>query len=1136
MADANRPLRLLALDGGGVRGLTSLLILETLMHQLGDAKPCEHFDMIAGTSTGGLIAIMLGLLEMDVKTCIKAYRQLAKRVFKPRTIARFLGRFGANAAGLSAFDEGELEEAIRAVLKGHGFPSGDGPLLMNETKRCKVFVMATMDNAKHVRLRSYRHPYEVPIDISIVKAARATSAAPGFFPTLVLPGFTFYDGALGNNNPTAELVREATEMFENRPIGCIVSIGTGVSRSEDLGGGKSLMKVAKTCAHIATNTENAHQAFLKDHCNERADGKYANKYFRFNVLDGCQGVGLEEWDKDKQMTQATKGYLSTGEVQRDMRNCIACIKDTSYLCPPFSPTLRPVSPTPSFDPTVRVSPPPPHDPYSPPPNRPNFAQQSSHHELVHRGHSPQPSFADNDVRGFNPEGLPRHFNENGNGYNDFGMPPEKIWGNLEYHSLREASHYCPRQPIMDGILENLEKNRMCTLVGIGGSGKTQLALKIAHNEKRQYTTVFWFECCDHENLTQSFFKIGLMLGVASHKTATMRDNAISRRHDQDYIVEVKRWLGHRLGQWLLVFDNCDDVKVLEDLKNYFPQDLSKGHIIVTSRKEDAFHLVADGLQVGGLEPPEAIELLFKHAGVRNPTDKDKVHAEEIVLMLDCLALAVDLAGGFIRKQSSSLMKYVTLYNKNKDAVLKKLLTEGRSGTYPSTVFCAWDLSIKQMKPGARNLIFLIAFLDRTNVRVDLFKRCCQARKRWGSDGLIRIVEPEEAGVPTWLTDIVLEKQRDESKYIDKILYPTREVDDFKMAELISEITSFSFAKIEKPKGSALYEYADGSVYEAKVSDSEEVLAIHPLLHEIARLYLEEPERLEFAGYAQKMLWHSIDDDVDECFRHVAEPIYRPMITLGGGATIDPVRLALRLDETYRHLRHFLKTVLTEKMTEVPEIGSFPSLLVCFDLLYLVRTSNEKGKASKDPFGLLDQSCGWDKLNNEIKRARLLSRPNILEQWMGLASRAPEIWRKEFEPPSLFERVAKSEAMLYRGYKRKKKNDGKNNGLNFLNDTKLLQGQLPLERDVYAPIWMNILRGAESVRNWIPDYERRVDEQFYKAQTAEWVGEKPKEDAQKPIGPAPPPPEAVEDWRCGKALEQLNATYTNRIVELDDDDE
>jgi hypothetical protein len=63
--------RLLSLDGGGVRGLSSLLILREIMEEIGRRTeapetplPCEYFDLIGGTSTGGLIAIMLGRLGM----------------------------------------------------------------------------------------------------------------------------------------------------------------------------------------------------------------------------------------------------------------------------------------------------------------------------------------------------------------------------------------------------------------------------------------------------------------------------------------------------------------------------------------------------------------------------------------------------------------------------------------------------------------------------------------------------------------------------------------------------------------------------------------------------------------------------------------------------------------------------------------------------------------------------------------------------------------------------------------------------------------------------------------------------------------------------------------------------------------
>ena len=90
----------ISLDGGGVRGLSSLLILRDIMKDIGqqvdatDVKPCEYFDLIGGTSTGGLIAIMLGTLGMvssnfrtmlkmqTVDECIDAYLDLSKEVFK----------------------------------------------------------------------------------------------------------------------------------------------------------------------------------------------------------------------------------------------------------------------------------------------------------------------------------------------------------------------------------------------------------------------------------------------------------------------------------------------------------------------------------------------------------------------------------------------------------------------------------------------------------------------------------------------------------------------------------------------------------------------------------------------------------------------------------------------------------------------------------------------------------------------------------------------------------------------------------------------------------------------------------------------------------------------------------------------
>jgi hypothetical protein len=85
-------LRILSLDGGGIRGLSSLFVLQDIMERITVQEglettplPCEWFDLIVGTSTGGLIALMLGRLKMTVSDAIDAYNQLSGKVFGMET-------------------------------------------------------------------------------------------------------------------------------------------------------------------------------------------------------------------------------------------------------------------------------------------------------------------------------------------------------------------------------------------------------------------------------------------------------------------------------------------------------------------------------------------------------------------------------------------------------------------------------------------------------------------------------------------------------------------------------------------------------------------------------------------------------------------------------------------------------------------------------------------------------------------------------------------------------------------------------------------------------------------------------------------------------------------------------------------
>lgn len=136
---AARGLRLLSLDGGGVRGLSSLYILRNLMEKIDPGaeelpKPCDYFDMIGGTSTGGLIAIMLGRLEMSVDECIAAYTSLSEDIFAKES--KSWTRFNFRGDIRSRFNASRLEKAVMKIIHQAGMD--ETTLLSCPEAKCKV--------------------------------------------------------------------------------------------------------------------------------------------------------------------------------------------------------------------------------------------------------------------------------------------------------------------------------------------------------------------------------------------------------------------------------------------------------------------------------------------------------------------------------------------------------------------------------------------------------------------------------------------------------------------------------------------------------------------------------------------------------------------------------------------------------------------------------------------------------------------------------------------------------------------------------------------------------------------------------------------------------------------------------------
>ncbi|KAJ9419634.1 hypothetical protein FOXG_07064 [Fusarium oxysporum f. sp. lycopersici 4287] len=313
MAASQPPLlRILCLDGGGVRGLASLLILDYVMKAVDSKnppKPCDFFDMIGGTSTGGLIAIMLGRLHMTVKDAIDAYLDLSMDVFAPKHKFNKLANL-VNALKLKGLCSSvALEAVIKAQVEANLGEGQKDTLLLETEPKCHVCVCALRGEKRSlVCFRNYSLEGKADLEPKIWEAARATSAATLFFDPITIGRFgqTFVDGAGGYNNPIEAVYDEAVARWNAKPgdFSMIVSIGTGMDQLTDWG--KNFNELRKTLSGIATETDTTAARFVKNHAELESNPQ---RLFRFQVAQGLEKVGLAEHEKINEIASATQIYM-----------------------------------------------------------------------------------------------------------------------------------------------------------------------------------------------------------------------------------------------------------------------------------------------------------------------------------------------------------------------------------------------------------------------------------------------------------------------------------------------------------------------------------------------------------------------------------------------------------------------------------------------------------------------------------------------------------------------------------------------------------------------------------------------------------------------------------------------------------
>ncbi len=292
----------------------------------------------------------------------------------------------------------------------------------------------------------------------------------------------------------------------------------------------------------------------------------------------------------------------------------------------------------------------------------------------------------------------------------------------------------PRNPYFtgrEGILEALhaqlgvDQTVVLTppwaLYGLGGVGKTQIALEYAYRHALEYSAVFWIGAETVEHIVSSLLHIADAL-------------QLSRRDDKDQqrvVAAVQHWLTTH-SQWFLIWDNVEDLGVL----NRFLPATRSGAMLITTRRQ-ALGTLARGLDLLPMEQEEGILFLLRRAKVISPeATNEQVRqlarhmphmpaqyqaAAELVTALGGLPLALDQAGAYIEETGCSFPGYLQRYEQQQIRLLDQ--RGGSASDHPHSVAVTFRLSLARVEreqPSAVDVLRVCAFLHADAIPDEVF--------------------------------------------------------------------------------------------------------------------------------------------------------------------------------------------------------------------------------------------------------------------------------------------------------------------------------------------------------------------------------------------------------------------------------
>lgn len=258
------------------------------------------------------------------------------------------------------------------------------------------------------------------------------------------------------------------------------------------------------------------------------------------------------------------------------------------------------------------------------------------------------------------------------------------------------------------------------LCGMGGVGKTEIAIEYAFSRREKYDAIFWVDAETVQKLNASYAHIVRELGLQG-SSKLQHDDTANRKLVQTWLTkpliapnEQRSLNARKIASWLLIFDNVDDPKILND---YWPVN-GGGSVILTSRNpvsKDHIDLPTHPLDITTFTHDESAAFLQRLSGRGFESDSLK-SCMRIARTLDGLPLAIWLMSGVIRRRQLSLTEFIGYYEQSPHELHLAKDMPGHDA-YNLTISTVWML--EALSETAIELLQVLALLDPERIQEEV---------------------------------------------------------------------------------------------------------------------------------------------------------------------------------------------------------------------------------------------------------------------------------------------------------------------------------------------------------------------------------------------------------------------------------